>query len=187
MKKHFDIFITFFIIGLTTFGGGYGMLAVMQHKLVNKKGWLKTEEMLELLAISEASPGPFAINAATFIGYKRAKFWGAFFATIGVVLPALIVSIFIAFLLKTSGDNKFFQAALKGISAGVSVVILLAFFKLGKKAEFNIINIIIIIVSALLVFFSIIPIFYLIFLGALIGIIIGFIKGRKEKKENHGT
>ncbi|NLN50407.1 MAG: chromate transporter [Acholeplasmataceae bacterium] len=182
MKEKWNIFSTFFIIGLTTFGGGYGMLAVMQHKLVSKKNWLEAEEMLELLAISEASPGPFAINAAIFIGYKRAKFWGSFFATLGVVLPSLLISILIAILMRTAGENVIFQSALKGISSGVSVIILLAFLSLGRKSEFSIYNLIIFLISTALVFFNVISIIYIIILGAAFGIIVGFVKQLKERK-----
>ena len=73
-----DIFKTFFIIGLTTFGGGYAMLGVMRHKLVEHKKWLTEDEIIELLAVSESTPGPFAVNAATFIGYRKGKFLGSF-------------------------------------------------------------------------------------------------------------
>ncbi len=188
MKKRLDIFITFFIIGLTTFGGGYGMLAVMERKLVSKKNWLSAEEMLELLAISEASPGPFAINAATFIGYKRAKFFGSLLATLGVVLPSLIISVVIAVLIKTLGDNIYFNSILKGISAGVSVIIFLAFIKLGRKSEYNILNAIIFVIAAALVFFSVLPIYIIIIIAAVAGMILGVIRERREKKhEYHPT
>lgn len=172
------------MIGLTTFGGGYGMLAVMRHKLVEDKKWLSVDEMVELLAISEASPGPFAINAATFIGYKKDKFWGSFFATMGVVLPSLIVSILLAIFLKATGGNKILNGALKGISAGIGSVILIAFLSLSKKQKFTPLNLLIFIVSALLVFFNIVSIIYIIIAGALFGILVGFLKDRKEKKEN---
>ncbi len=182
MKKRFDIFFTFFMIGLTTFGGGYAMLAVMRHKLVEDKKWLTMDEMVELLAISEASPGPFAINAATFIGYKRGKFLGSLMATLGVVLPSLIISVLVAILLKSSGENKILNSALKGISAGVASIILIAFLSLSRKQKFTILNTIIFIVSALLVFLNILSIIYIILIGAAFGIIMGFITDRREKQ-----
>ena len=96
MKKYLEIFWTFFKIGLFTFGGGYVMINIMSHTIVNKKGWLTEDKMFDLLVISESTPGPFAINGATYIGYKHAKFWGSFFATLGVILPSFIIILLIA-------------------------------------------------------------------------------------------
>jgi len=75
-KEYFDIFFTFFKIGLFTFGGGYAMIGIMHKDIVEKKKWIDEDMMLELITISEATPGPFAINGATYIGYHRAKFLG---------------------------------------------------------------------------------------------------------------
>lgn len=184
MKKKLDIFWTFFIIGLTTFGGGYGMLAVMRDKLVNKKKWLSDEEMLELLGISEASPGPFAVNAATFIGFKRAKVMGAFLATLGVILPALIISVLIAIFLKATSGNVYLNGVLKGISAGVSVIILLAFLGIRRKVEYSILNLIVFLIAAALVFFNLVPVYVIIIFGAITGIIIGIAKETRKEDEN---
>lgn len=181
MKSNkWDIFSTFFMIGLTTFGGGYGMLAVMRHKLVEEKKWLTIEEMMEVLAVSESSPGPFAVNAATFIGYKREKFWGSFVATLGVVLPSLMISIILGIILLTTGENKILHSALKGISAGISSVILVAFLSLSRKQRFTFFNTIIFLTSIALVFFNVLSIIYIILIGAALGIILGFIRDRKR-------
>lgn len=179
MKKLLEIFYTFFKIGLLTFGGGYVMIGVMHRDVVEKKGWLDDEEMLNLLAISESTPGPFAINAATFIGYKRAKFWGSFFATLGVILPSLIIIILISLFLEAFSTNQLIQNALKGISAGVGVLILLAFFRIGRKTPITLLNIIIFLIAATLAFFNIISIIYVIIVGAIFGIIYGLIRDRR--------
>ena len=97
--------------------------------------------MFDLLVISESTPGPFAINGATYIGYKHAKFWGSFFATLGVVLPSFIIILLISFFLETFKENLIIQNGLKGISAGVSVLILLALMRMGKKVPINLVNI----------------------------------------------
>lgn len=179
-SSKWDIFSTFFMIGLTTFGGGYGMLAVMRHKLVEEKKWLTTEEMMEVLAVSESSPGPFAVNAATFIGYKREKFLGSLVATLGVVLPSLLISIILGVFLTTTGENKILHGALKGISAGISSVILIAFLSLSRKQRFTPLNTIIFLVSVGLVFFNVLSIIYIILIGAAFGIISGLIRDRKR-------
>lgn len=156
------------------------MLAVMERKLSREKKWMNQDEILELLAISEASPGPFAINAATFVGYKKGKFLGSVLATLGTVLPSFLISVIIAFILKSSGDNLIFNAALKGISAGVSVIILMAFTSLAKKHKFTVLNTIIFLISVFLVFFNIVSIIYIIIIGAILGIIIGYIRDKKR-------
>lgn len=177
-----DIFKTFFMIGLTTFGGGYGMLAVMRYKLVEVKHWLSADEMVELLAVSESTPGPLAVNAATFIGYKKAKFVGSVLATLGVVLPSLIISVILGILLTQITGNTIINNALKGISAGISVIILMAFLSLGRKQEYTLVNTIIFIVAVVLVFFKILSVIYIILIGAAIGIIVGLIRDRKGGK-----
>ena len=97
MKKLFSIFWEFFKIGLFTFGGGYAMIGVMQTELVEKKKYVSTDEFLNLIGIAESTPGPLAINSATYIGYKCAGFFGSLFATLGVVLPSFIVIYIISF------------------------------------------------------------------------------------------
>lgn len=182
MKRLLDIFWTFFKIGLFTFGGGYVMINIMSHTIVTKKGWLTEDEMFELLVISESTPGPFAINGATYIGYKCRKFWGSFFATLGVILPSFIIILLISFFLQAFQNNIIIQNGLKGISAGVSVLILLALMKIGKKVPINIINIILCVVAFIVSFFNLFSIIYVLIAGALFGLIYGVVRSRR-----HGT
>lgn len=179
MKKYLDIFWTFFKIGLFTFGGGYVMIQMMSHTIVNKKGWLTEDEMFELLVISESTPGPFAINGATYIGYKRAKFFGAFFATLGVIVPSFIIILLISFFLQAFKENIIIQNGLKGISAGVSVLILLALMKIGKKVPINVMNIILFIAAFVVAFFNFFSIIYVLIAGALFGLIYGVVRSKR--------
>ena len=91
MKKILSLFAAFFKIGLFTFGGGYAMVAVIERDLVEKKKWISSEEFSDVIAIAESTPGPLAINSATYIGYKVGGFLGSVFATLGVVLPSLAI------------------------------------------------------------------------------------------------
>jgi len=90
-KKALKLFLVFFKIGAFTFGGGYAMVPIIQSEVAEKRGWIKNEDILDILAISESTPGPIAINSATFVGYQVAGVFGSVMATLGVVLPSLII------------------------------------------------------------------------------------------------
>ncbi|MFA5692091.1 MAG: chromate transporter [Acholeplasmataceae bacterium] len=174
MKKdgYLDIFITFFKIGLFTFGGGYAMIAVMQKEVVENKKWIDEKTMLDLVAISQSTPGPFAINGATFIGYYKSKFLGSLLATIGVALPSLIVIMLISIFLIAFQDNIYIQNVLKGIAAGISVLIFKAWFMLQKQLKVNVINISLIVIAVLItLIFPNFSVIYLILITALASLI----------------
>ena len=100
-KKLADLFWTTFKIGMFTFGGGYAMLPLLESELVEKKHWMEGEEFLDMAAIAESSPGPIAVNCATYVGYKIAGFWGCLVSTIGICLPSFIIIYLISlFILK---------------------------------------------------------------------------------------
>ena len=98
MKHLFELFIMFFKIGLFTFGGGYAMISQIKEIIVEKKKWITEEELLEIITIVESTPGPIAINMATYIGYKQKKVLGSVFSTLGVVLPSFIIIFCLLFL-----------------------------------------------------------------------------------------
>ena len=111
MSKIKELFGTFFKIGAFTFGGGYAMVALLEHEFVEKKRWLTREEFLDMVAIAESTPGPVAVNMATFIGASQAGLAGSFVATVGVVLPSFVIILLIAAalhsLMKYAGVNAF--------------------------------------------------------------------------------
>lgn len=176
LKEYFEVFITFFKIGLFTFGGGYVMLGIIERDLTEKKQWISKEEMLNLLAIAESTPGPLAINAATFIGYKRAKVLGSFLATLGVVLPSFIIILLISLFLKEF-DNIYIQGFLKGIQAGVGVLIFQAAWRLSKPIEKSYFNIIIFFIALIIAMFTNFSLVYLILILIAFGISLYFAKG----------
>lgn len=125
----FELFINFFLIGLFTIGGGYAMIPLIESTVVSK-GWISESALMDFIAISEATPGPFAINISTFIGNNVAGVGGAICATIGVVLPSLIIIIIIAKILEKFIKSKYVRGALDGVKPIVlalitSVVILM--------------------------------------------------------------
>jgi len=107
VKKHrylWEIFISLFKIGLFTFGGGYAMIALIENEYVTKRNWITKEEFLDLVAIAESTPGPIAINAATYVGYKRAGVIGAMVGTVAMCLPSFII-ILIILITKDGKDS----------------------------------------------------------------------------------
>jgi chromate transporter len=128
------IFLEFFKIGLFTFGGGYAMIPLIEKDIVNKHHWLTMEQFTELIAISEMTPGPIAVNSATFVGYKVAKFWGAVVGTLGVVLPSFLIIWAITSVFFSFQDNQFVRAAFKGLRPAVLGLIIFAALSLGKIA-----------------------------------------------------
>ena len=135
LKKLLLLFLTMFKIGLFTFGGGYAMIAIIERELVEKKKWIQNEDFIDLIAIAESTPGPLAINSATYIGYKVAGVLGSVFATLGVVLPSFIIIFVISLFFDAFIKLKFVGYAFKGIQACVSYLILSAGIKMLKKLK----------------------------------------------------
>ena len=107
MKVILELFYIFFKLGLFTFGGGYAMIPQIKEIVVEKKKWITEDDMLEILAIAESTPGPIAINMATYIGYLKGKVLGSIAATIGVVLPSLIIIFIISLFFDAFIANKY--------------------------------------------------------------------------------
>jgi len=114
------LFFVFFKLGLFTFGGGYAMIPMLTEIVVDKEEWLTKDEMLEIIAIAESTPGPIAINMATYVGYKKNKFLGSFLATLGVVIPSLIIIFVISLFFSKMIDNKYIQFVFEGIKCCVA-------------------------------------------------------------------
>ena len=144
IPKAIQLFLTFIKIGAFTFGGGYAMLPLIQKEIVEKKHWITDNDILEIVAISESTPGPIAINAATFVGFRICGFWGALFATLGVVIPSYLIILIISFVLKEFQSIKIIQYAFNGIRAGVLALIIKALWSMYIQCPKNIISYIII-------------------------------------------
>jgi chromate transporter len=130
-----ELFLTFAKIGLFTFGGGYAMLAIIENICVEKKNWITHDEMMNITVIAESTPGPVAINCATFVGYKKAKLLGAIFATIGVALPSFIIIFALSMFLEGFLEISWIAHAFLGIKIAVGILILDAAIKMIKKMQ----------------------------------------------------
>lgn len=123
MREYFELIAAFFRIGIMTFGGGYAMLPMIQREVVEKRRWATEEEILNYYAIGQCTPGVIAVNTATFIGNKQKGVFGGFLATLGVILPSLIIISVIAALLANFADVAVVGHALAGIRVAVVVLV----------------------------------------------------------------
>lgn len=133
MQSLKDLFLLFFKIGLFTFGGGYAMLPLLKDELVVKRRLLSEDELLDLYAIGQCTPGIIAINVATFIGYRQARLKGAVAATLGMVFPSLLIITLIAMVLKQYMYNRYVTYAFAGIRIGVVALIASVLVDLWRK------------------------------------------------------
>jgi len=134
MKKLWQIFVTFFKIGAFTFGGGYAMIPLIQREAVDHRKWVTEEDILDIVAIAESTPGPIAINSATFVGYRAAGVLGSAAATFGVVLPSFVIILALSFVLQQFQEVQAVQYAFRGIQAGVLALLFKALWTMYKKA-----------------------------------------------------
>lgn len=183
---YFILFLTFFKIGAFTFGGGYAMLPLIQAEVLNH-GWLTNEKIINFIAVSESTPGPFAINMATYVGIETSGFLGAFCATLGVILPSFIVILTVASFFEKFKTNKIVKGCMSGLKPAVVGLIAAAVLSIGKTVFFNgsfnldvftdisfYISAAIFILMSVLAFKKKHPVF-LICLSAVIGIIAGYL------------
>ena len=130
-----DLFVTFAKIGLFTFGGGYAMISMIENNCVERKKWITHDEMMNVTVIAESTPGPIAINCATFTGYKKAGFAGAVIATLGIVAPSFLVIYIISGFLDNFLELTIIANAFKGIKIAVGILILDAAITMLKKMQ----------------------------------------------------
>ncbi len=130
-----NLFLTFAKIGFFTFGGGYAMISMIENICVEKKQWITHDEMMNVTVIAESTPGPIAINCATFVGYKKAGFLGAIIATLGIVVPSFAVIYLISMFLDNFLEITLIANAFKGIKIAVGILILDAGITMIKKMQ----------------------------------------------------
>ena len=188
-KEYLSLFLTMLKIGLFTFGGGSAMIALLENEFVAKKKWIEKDEFLDVAAIAESTPGPIAINAATYIGFKNAGIVGSIIATLGICIPSFVIIYAISLFFDAFLSLTLVAYAFKGIQICVVYLILSAGLKMlkqMKKTEFNIIIILItlicmVVLSLFAVKFS--TIFYILISGAF-GVVVYFLgKLKKEEKQ----
>ena len=190
IKGYLWLFLTMLKIGLFTFGGGYAMIALLENEFVEKKKWLEKDEFLNVTAIAESTPGPIAINAATYMGYKNAGIIGSIIATLGICIPSFVIIYAISLFFDAFLSLTLVAYAFKGIQICVVYLILTAGLKMLKQMKKTVFNMIIISITLIcMVVFSLFAvkfstIFYILISG-ICGVVVYLLgKIRKEKKHD---
>jgi len=182
-KRILTLFLTFFKIGAFTFGGGYAMIPLIQREIVEKRGWMTDEDILDIFAIAESTPGPIAINSATFVGYRVAGFFGAMLATTGVVLPSFMIILLISFLLTGFADIPAVQYAFFGIRAGVMALLIKALWTMYQKNPKSPVGYGIMAAAFIITAFFDVPVLAVLVGCAAVGLVYSLIAWRKEGKK----
>lgn len=182
-----SLFLTFAKIGLFTFGGGYAMIAIIENICVEKKKWITHDEMMDITVIAEATPGPIAINCATFVGYRQKGIWGAISATFGVALPSFIIIYLISIFLDNFIEIAWIANAFKGIRTAVGILILDAGINMFKKMKKKVLPCLIMACS--FVAMLLISVFawnfssiFLMLIAALVSLVVFIIQGATSEK-----
>jgi chromate transporter len=181
-KTLWGLFLTFFKIGAFTFGGGHAMIPLIQKEAVESKKWVTDDDILEIIAIAESTPGPVAINSATFVGYRTAGILGAACATFGVVLPSFLIILTIAYLLSNFMEIKAVQYAFQGINAGVLALLFKALWNMYKKSPKGWVSYVVMGASFLLTSVLKINIFLVIIGCAVFGLVTALLAERRLAK-----
>lgn len=186
------LFASYFKIGLFTFGGGYAMIALIEREFVSRKKWITTPELYEIIAISESTPGPIAINCATFVGYKILKFYGSFLATLAVCIPSFVIIYLISVFYDAFMALTAVQYAFEGIKVGIAVMITTAGVKMIKQADKDAFAKGVFLLSfaaavAIDIFKLNFSTIYLILIGGALGITLQLISDAVKRKKNPTT
>lgn len=152
--KLLTLFLTFLKVGALTFGGGYAMIPIIQEEVTKKRKWISDIEILDVIAISETTPGPIAVNTATYVGYKVAGVLGSIFATLGLAIPSFVVIFIISFFYKDFMQWQPIQAIFKGLKVGVILLLINAIIKLKKGVKVNFIGVTLFVIALALMILS---------------------------------
>ena len=183
LRQYLELYSAFVKIGAFTFGGGLAMMPIMQRELIEKRGWITDEELMDYYAIGQSTPGIIAVNVSTFVGYKRLGWLGGIIGTLGVVTPSLVIIMLLASAISSIDKYPLAQKALRGINVAVAALLTSVIVKFSKKTIKTPVNFIFMMVSFLCVGVLKLP-SYIIILGAIaVACVLVFVRARQFK--NH--
>lgn len=181
MSELWSLFAVFFRIGILTFGGGLTMLPLLKYELVEKKGWITEDTLLDCYAIGQCTPGIIAVNTATFVGYKRKGVAGGIIATLGMAAPSVIIISIVAIFLEVLITQPIVQHALMGIRGAVCALMLNTVYTLAKKSLVSPFAFVLCAGAFVLAFFTEVPTVLIIVLAAVAGVIMDKVTGGAAK------
>jgi chromate transporter len=181
-KTILELFVTFLKIGAFTFGGGYAMIPLIQKEAVEKRKWISDQDILDIIAIAESTPGPIAINSATFVGFKIAGFFGALCSTFGVVLPSFCIILLLSFVLRQFESVQIVHFAFNGIRAGVLALIIKALVSMYRQCPKNLFSYLVMGLGFLAVAFLHVNVLLVILACAVSGIAAAAVAARRMEK-----
>ncbi len=180
MNTYLSSFLTFFKVGAFTLGGGYAMIPLIEKEVVDKKHWLERQEFLDLIAVSQAVPGVFAVNMAIFVGYKLRGVKGSIVTALGTVLPSFITILAIAVFFYSFKDNETVIKIFKGIRPAVVALIAVPVLSTARSAGITYKTIVIPLVTALLIWLLHVSPVYIVTIAAAAGVLYQFAKNKKS-------
>ena len=166
-----EMFLVFFKIGAFTFGGGYAMIAVVEREIAERRGYVTKKDILDIVAVAESTPGPIAINMATFVGYRTAGFFGSLAATLGVVLPSFCVIFVLSFVIRRFRAIREVGWAFCGIRAGVLALICKGWLSMAKACPKSVFSLVIAVASFAVATLTDISVLWVIGGAALLGLV----------------
>ena len=179
LKQFFELYFAFLKIGAFTFGGGLAMMPIIQRELIEKRGWITEEEMIDYFAIGQSTPGIIAVNVATFVGYKRLGWLGGIIGTLGVVTPSWVIIMLLAGAISSVDKYPVAQKALKGINVAVAALLTNVIVKFTKKTIKNILNAFFMLLAFVLIYFLKVQSVWIILSALIIGSLLTLYKQKK--------
>lgn len=181
LKQFLELYFAFVKIGAFTFGGGLAMMPIMQRELIEKRGWVSEEELIDYFAIGQSTPGIIAVNVATFVGYKKLGWLGGIIGTLGVVTPSWVIIMLLAGAISSVDKYPLAQRALRGINVAVAALLTSVIVKFIKKTIKNFWNALFMLLAFALIYFFKVQSVWIILSSLIIGCLLTLYKQKKQK------
>ena len=181
LKELLELYLAFVKIGAFTFGGGLAMMPIMQRELIEKRGWITEEELIDYFAIGQSTPGIIAVNVATFVGYKKLGWFGGIMGTLGVVTPSWVIIMLLAGAISSVDKYPLAQKALKGINVAVAALLTSVIVKFSKKTIKSIWNAFFMLLAFALIYFLKVQSVWIIIASLVIGSLLTLYRQKKAK------
>lgn len=182
LKEFLELYLAFVKIGAFTFGGGLAMMPIMQRELIEKRGWITEEELIDYFAIGQSTPGIIAVNVSTFVGYKRLGVLGGIIGTVGVVTPSWVIIMLLAGAISSVDKYPLAQKALKGINVAVAALLTSVIVKFSKKTIKNIWNALFMLLAFALIYFLKVQSVWIIIAALVIGCLLTLYRQKKKAR-----